>query len=372
MRRTVSILGTPIDRLTRQETLARICCFVHEGGFHQVATANTDFLVNALQDPELSTVLLSADLVTPDGMPIVWAARALRSGLPERVTGADIVPEIAEMAARCGFSVFLLGARESVARRAAERLKLDYPDIQIAGCLSPPSAALDDLDSPALLQQIQAAKPDILLVAFGNPKQEKWIYRHRKELQSVSVCMGVGGTFDFLAGEYQRAPMWMQRHGLEWLHRLAQDPTRLWKRYNRDFWLFGFGIAREIMFMRRLRSSGNGGSRLQKADDHDGVRIAVHGDLCGEWLGEFYASIDAGIARGESIQIDLSGVTSVDGEGLGALIELRRRTQERNIPCTFGGMSVALASLLTVSLKQETLASETPVGRSLHRYSSTG
>jgi len=254
MNTTVSILGIPVDRLTMRETVDRIEQFIIDGGFHQVATANTDFLVNALSDDELSRILRSADLVTADGMPVVWAARALSGTLPERVAGVDLVPELAALAAARGYSLFLLGARQEVALRAAANLELQFPGLRVVGCSSPPDVDLDDLDaerSANLLSDIHSAKPDILLVAFGNPKQEKWIYRNRTELRNIPVCIGVGGTFDLLAGEAHRAPRWMQRNGLEWLHRLFQDPRRLWKRYNRDFWVFSWHLLRGVMETNR-------------------------------------------------------------------------------------------------------------------------
>src|SRR5882724_7783137 len=137
MRQTVGILGTPIDVLDTEAVLARLEQFIQERRFHQVATANTDFLINAIEDPELRHILRNADLVMPDGMPVVWAARLMRSPLPERVTGADIVPALAALSAQKGYRLYMLGARPEVAKRARERMEADYPGIQIVGCLSP-------------------------------------------------------------------------------------------------------------------------------------------------------------------------------------------------------------------------------------------
>ena len=179
MRQTVGILGTPIDILNTEEALARMEQFIGERRFHQVATANADFLINALADPELRHILRNADLVVPDGMPVVWAARATRSRLPERVTGADIVPALARMAAKSGYRIFMLGAMPEVAQGAKEKLEAANPGLQIVGCISPKIPSISEMDSESILQEIDRVKPDILLVAFGNPKQEKWIYLHR-------------------------------------------------------------------------------------------------------------------------------------------------------------------------------------------------
>ena len=250
MRNLVPIIHTPIDRLDMHGVLARLEAFLCERGFHQVATANTDYLVNALRDPELREILSAAHLVTPDGMPVVWASRLLGQALPERVTGVDLIPPLATLAAREGYRLYLLGAQPEVNAGACERLRADYPALQLVGSAAPPDSALETMDTEAILEDIERTQPDILLVAFGNPKQEKWIYRNRERLRNVPVCIGVGGTFDFLAGRTRRAPLWMQRRGLEWLFRLSQEPRRLFKRYNRDFWLFGFHLLRQYVALR--------------------------------------------------------------------------------------------------------------------------
>src|SRR5262249_6531765 len=155
---TVGILGTPVDILDTKAVLERLEQFLAEGRFHQVATANTDFLINALADPEQQHILRNADLVIPDGMPVVWAARRLRSCLPERVTGADLIPELAELSARKGYRIFMLGARLEVARSAKSYLEAQYPGIQIVGCLSPPVASLVEMDSEPILDEITRAR----------------------------------------------------------------------------------------------------------------------------------------------------------------------------------------------------------------------
>ena len=249
MRQLVSILGTPVDRLDTQATLARLEQFIEERRFHQVATANADFLVKAIFDAELRRILRDADLVTADGMPLVWASKRMNVPLPERVTGADIVPALAALAARKGYKLYMLGAKTEVAQRAKARLEADYPGVQIIRCVSPPVAPLDKMDHETILRDIEEARPDVLLVAFGNPKQEKWIAMHQKRLQ-VPICIGIGGTFDFLAGEIARAPDWMKRTGLEWLFRLFQEPKRLWKRYTSDIVHFARHYAHQAWSMR--------------------------------------------------------------------------------------------------------------------------
>lgn len=252
-RRMVVILGVPIDDLDMAETLDRVEEMVYTGRStgrgHQIVTVNADFIVKAMQDPELCSLLQSADLATADGMPIVWGARLVKVPMRSRVTGADMVPALAARAAQKGFSIYFLGAAPGVAAQAASMLRERCPGLKVAGIKSPEISSLDDTP-PELLEEIRSAKPDILLVALGNPKQEKWIGRFGQEL-NVPVMIGVGGTLDFIAGKMRRAPVWMQNSGLEWLYRLIQEPKRLWQRYAVDLFIFSTAFLRQVWAMRR-------------------------------------------------------------------------------------------------------------------------
>jgi N-acetylglucosaminyldiphosphoundecaprenol N-acetyl-beta-D-mannosaminyltransferase len=253
MRKLLVVLGVPVDNITMDEALDRCDEFVARGRAtgrtHQIATVNADFVVNSLHDPELRRILQEADLATADGMPLVWASRLLGGPLPGRVTGADLVPALAERAAERGYSIYFLGAREGVAARAAEILVERHPALKVAGVYSPPPSSVLEMDR-AVMERVVATKPDILLVAFGNPKQEKWIRMYAPELH-IPVCIGIGGTLDMIVGVTKRAPVWMQRTGLEWFYRLAQEPRRLLKRYFHDFAYFGYFFARQWWAMRR-------------------------------------------------------------------------------------------------------------------------
>jgi N-acetylglucosaminyldiphosphoundecaprenol N-acetyl-beta-D-mannosaminyltransferase len=193
----------------------------------QICTANPEFLMAAQRDPEFRRVLLAADLVLPDGVGLLWAARWLGRRLPERVPGSDLIYRLADLAARRGWRVYFLGAAEGVAQAAAARLQALYPDLVVAGAFAgSPAPAEDD----ALVARVAAARPDLLLVAYGAPAQDKWIARNRLRL-GVPVSLGVGGSFDFVAGVARRAPRWVQRLGLEWLHRLWRQPWRVRRIY---------------------------------------------------------------------------------------------------------------------------------------------
>jgi N-acetylglucosaminyldiphosphoundecaprenol N-acetyl-beta-D-mannosaminyltransferase len=255
MRKVLIILSVPIDDITMDEALLRLETFILEGRAngksHQIATINADFVVKARDDPELRGLLRDADMCTADGMPLVWGARLLGVPLTGRVTGADLVPALAQVAAARGYTMYLLGAAPGVALRASQVLCARYPGLQIVGVDAPPYGSVLEMDA-SIVEKIHAAQPDILLVAFGNPKQEKWIGMHARDLP-VPVMIGVGGTLDFIAGVTRRAPAWMQRSGLEWIYRLLQEPRRLWKRYFVDLFGFGTFFVRQWWLMRNSR-----------------------------------------------------------------------------------------------------------------------
>lgn len=253
MRKLLVILGVPVDNLTMAEALERCDEFVAvgraTGRTHQIATVNADFVVNSLHDPELQRILQEADMATADGMPLVWGSRLLGGPLPGRVTGADLVPALAERAAQKGYSIYFLGAREGVAAKAADILQRRNPGLKVAGVYSPPPAPILEMDR-AVFERVKAASPDILLVAFGNPKQEKWIRMYAPEL-NVPIAIGIGGTLDMIVGVTKRAPTWMQKTGLEWIYRLAQEPRRLFKRYLHDLGYFGYFFVQQWWAMRK-------------------------------------------------------------------------------------------------------------------------
>lgn len=237
----IAILGVPFDNVTTAETVRAVEQMIASGQPHYFVTANVDFLVQAQTDEALRHILANADLVLCDGTPLLWASRLLGNALPERVAGSDLVPVLLELAARKKYSVYFLGAAPEAAAEAVRRLRVAYPSLEIAGHYSPPVRALEDMDHDEIKRRITEAKPDMLFVAFGCPKAEKWIDMHYRDL-GVPVVAGVGATVDFLAGRVKRAPVWMRRAGLEWLFRLAQEPRRLWRRYSRDLWVFAWKL----------------------------------------------------------------------------------------------------------------------------------
>ena len=331
LRRVVSILGVPVDDISLEEALDRMEAFVrigqHTGRTFQVATVNTDFIVNAVKDPETRMILQEVDLAPADGMPVVWAARLLGVPLQGRVAGADFIPLLAERAALCGFSIFFLGAMPGIAAQAAEILQHRYPGLKVAGVLSPPFAPVLEMDC-GLLAEIKAANPDILLVAFGNPKQEKWIAMHRRTL-GVPLSIGVGGTLDFITGNTRRAPRWMQRTGLEWLHRLLHDPRRLFRRYVDDFWIFGRFLARQWWHMRPGRAPGLVLPISEPVLVADWGVISVTGRLAVNNLPEFSSQVASLLESTSRLAVDLSGVEFLDSAAIGTLIHLDKEVRQK-------------------------------------------
>ena len=251
--RTVVVLGIPFKDVSFKDVVEWVNQRVRSRCPGYIATANMDFIMQAWRDPEQQRILLEADLVVADGIPIVWLSRLMGFGLKERVTGSDLVPMFAELCAREGFSLYGLGGAPGVAEKAMECLAQRYPGLRVAGCYSPPKADVLAMNNVEILAKLDAADPDILLVAFGAPKQEKWVNMHIREWR-VPVSIGIGGSLDFLAGAQKRAPRIVQKCAMEWLWRMLSDPKRLFKRYISN--LFFFSIALTKLFVLRYGPRG--------------------------------------------------------------------------------------------------------------------
>jgi len=223
VRDSVSILGLPVHAITYDGLLSQIGRWVAaKDGAHHICTINPEFMMVAQTDSIFKAVLLRSDLNVADGVGLLWAAKRLGHPLPGRVTGSDGVPMIAERAAQTGWRLFFLGAADGIAQAAADVLTARYPSLQMAGVYS---GSPRPEDEDALVARVNDSGADILFVAYGAPVQDKWIARNLPRL-NVALAMGVGGSFDFIAGIVPRAPNWMQRAGLEWLYRLIRQPWR--------------------------------------------------------------------------------------------------------------------------------------------------
>jgi N-acetylglucosaminyldiphosphoundecaprenol N-acetyl-beta-D-mannosaminyltransferase len=252
-RNRVRIGHLPVDSVSFDEALAKIAALVDRGNGGAVFTPNVDHVVKAEKHVEFRQAYSRADLCLADGMPIVWASRLLGSPIPEKVSGSDLVVPLARLAAERGWRVFLLGGGPGVAAEAGEKLAREV-GVGVVGIESPvvrPDGGTDDAEQ--ILNRVRAARPALLLVALGAPKQELWIDRFAAQLRP-SVAIAVGGSLDFLTGRVKRAPPWMSGAGLEWLFRLTQEPRRMWRRYLVEDPRFVAIVARTWRATRRGRS----------------------------------------------------------------------------------------------------------------------
>ena len=224
---TRQVLGVPIAALTMSQAVDQVQSAIASKRPLQIGVVNAAKLVNMRRDPALRTDVLACDMVLADGMAVVWAGKVLGGNLPERVAGIDLMFRILERGNTLGYRMFFLGATPDVLAGALAVFKRDYPGVVIAGSHH---GYFSDHEEAAVAEQIRASKADILIVAMTSPRKEQFIARWGTRL-GVTVCHGVGGSLDVVAGKVQRAPAAWQRLGLEWLYRVKQEPRRLWRRY---------------------------------------------------------------------------------------------------------------------------------------------
>lgn len=227
----VNILDVEVSRYNLDETMGLFCNAIDTGRKLRVSVTPVNCVLWAYRDENLKKIYNSADLVTADGVPLVWASKFLGSSIKGRVTGLDLLPEFSKISADKGYRLFFLGAAEGVATKLANYLKSVNPGLKIAGTYSPPFAdQFSEAENDKMIDMINKSKTDILWVSLTAPKQDYWIAEHFDRL-NVAIAIGVGAAFDVVAGNIKRSPKWMQKAGLEWLFRLAQEPGRLSKRY---------------------------------------------------------------------------------------------------------------------------------------------
>ena len=241
------VAGCRIDRLDMAGTVARCEELIATPGVAQHVAINAAKLVAMQEDPELREIIEECEVVSADGQSIVWASRILGDPLPTRVAGIDLMQELLAVGERRGYAVYLLGARQEVLEQALERIHAHHPDLRVAGSRN---GYFSDDEAAVVAEQIRAARPDILFVAISSPKKEYWLSRYGRQLE-VPFVMGVGGSVDVLAGRTQRAPRLLQRVGLEWAYRLAQEPRRLFRRYLVTNARFVLLVAAELRARRR-------------------------------------------------------------------------------------------------------------------------
>jgi N-acetylglucosaminyldiphosphoundecaprenol N-acetyl-beta-D-mannosaminyltransferase len=315
---TVVLLGIPFHDVTMDETLAEIDHIVCERVPRYIATANLDFAAQASRDVELQRILMDAHLVLCDGTPLVWASRLLKAPLRERVAGSDLTMRLMSHAAARRYRIFFLGSDEAILKTAKEILEKQHPGLDICGYYAPPYAKLLDLDNDGIIDRVKNAHPDILLVALGAPKQEKWIYMNQRQM-GVPCSIGIGASLDFVAGKFDRAPVWAQKCGLEWLFRLKQEPRRLFRRYFDDFTFFVSALRKQ---KRELREPAP--APVPEPSAPYVVDFAHY-----QWMGRAdAAAVHSGILqvpgpteKHSLAVLDLHGVSFMDSIGLGFVMK---------------------------------------------------
>jgi N-acetylglucosaminyldiphosphoundecaprenol N-acetyl-beta-D-mannosaminyltransferase len=239
---TVRLFGIDLTPVTLSQAVELLTGWIRrpDGQCHYVVTPNVDHALLFQARSDLREAYSAASLILADGHPVVWAARLLGKAVPERVPGSDVTPALFAAAnPDLRFSVFLLGAAPGVADRAAAALRARYPHVRVAGTCSPPFGfEKSRAEVDRIVRLVTDARPDVLVVGLGAPKQELFVHQNLEKLRAIPVALCVGATIDFLAGEKRRAPTWMQDTGLEWIHRALSEPKRLMPRYAKNIWEF--------------------------------------------------------------------------------------------------------------------------------------
>jgi N-acetylglucosaminyldiphosphoundecaprenol N-acetyl-beta-D-mannosaminyltransferase len=259
MNERILLMGCNMDNLTMQETLVKITGFIQSGQPHQHVVVNVDKLVKASRDPAMRRIINACALANADGMPVVWASRLLGTPLKERVAGIDLFEALMQRAAQCGWRVFLLGAREDVLAQVVRHYAQALPALAICGSRN--GYWQGEQEEQEVVRQIHASRADLLFVAISSPQKEQFLDRHQDAMH-VPFLMGVGGSFDVVAGKVKRAPRWVQRAGMEWFYRFLQEPRRMFRRYFLDDMAF-FGL---LLMEMAQRGRGRGTSTMKNED----------------------------------------------------------------------------------------------------------
>lgn len=239
------VWGLPLSRMTLGGAVDAVSGLIEARKPTYFITANVHYAMVTSRETGLREVNDRAAFLLADGAPLVWMSRLKRTPLPERVAGSDLIFALSERAASAGHRIFLFGAPPGVAEAAARRLEALYPGIQIVGTHCPPFRDLSDEETEEMIQLIRSARPDILFVAFGQPKGELWLSRHVDAL-GVPACVQVGASLDFVAGRVRRAPKFLRRIGMEWAYRIWTEPARLFPRYLANARFLAVMLARDL------------------------------------------------------------------------------------------------------------------------------
>jgi N-acetylglucosaminyldiphosphoundecaprenol N-acetyl-beta-D-mannosaminyltransferase len=333
------LLGLPFHVITMDETIDDAVAHIKTGKPSYYITANADFIAQAYNNEALKDILFHAHRVVCDGMPLVWLSRYFKPELPERVAGSDMVFRLFAEADGRKWKVFFLGSDAKTLSQTKTILAERYPGMDVVGTFSPPFGTVDSWANEEILGQIAASKPDLLLVAVGCPKQEYWISKFHKEA-GVPLSIGIGASLDFICGTQTRAPLWVQKIGMEWMWRLGTNPKRLLKRYAKDLYYLVVLANRQRRLTSaksavvsetvvRIEEEGTQGEEcaLEKANSSRFHWLVWRGEVERGTLDqhELPANYDM------PLLLDLSEVSFIDSSGIGRLAKVAREARAASV-----------------------------------------
>jgi len=251
----IEVMGCPIDTFDMDQTIHEVEKYIENKGLCQHVVINVSKFVEIQKNPSLKQIINDCDIINADGMPMVWASKLLKLPLSSRVAGVDLFQELIRVCDKKGYKPFFFGATEWVVKEVVQKFKYKYPDLKVAGFRN---GYFSEYEASQISAMIKASKADMLFVGFSSPMKEKFLSKWMPEMQ-VPFCMGVGGSFDIVAGKTRRAPLWMQNLGMEWFFRILQEPKRMWKRYAKTNPIFIWMVLRELV-RKDIRKLINGNS----------------------------------------------------------------------------------------------------------------
>lgn len=328
------LLGLPFNVMTMDETIEDAVAIIESRHPSYFITANVDFIAQARTDERLREILFHADRAVCDGMPLVWISRIFKPRLPERVAGSDMVFRLFEQADSRKWKVYFLGSDTETLKETSSILHERYPEMSIVGQFSPPFCPVDAWPNEAILESIRSAQPDLLLVAVGCPKQEYWISKYYESLR-VPLSIGIGASLDFVSGTQVRAPLWMQKVGMEWLWRMTGNPKRLLKRYAKDFYY----LIQMTWLQWRLTHDGQVLVDGVKAKTK-GVRLEEFTEAAValtelKWVGNVELSTLPAVPTPNDytrpVLLEMSEVSFIDSSGIGCMARVARSARQADV-----------------------------------------
>ncbi len=344
------VAGLPFHPLAQEEALRECMRMIEDPRPNYLVTANSDFAAQADRDPELKRIVFLADRILCDGQPLVWFSRLFKCPIPERVAGSDLVFPLLQQCAETGKRVYFMGTSEENLERLTRKLRERLPDLVISGSFAPPIGAIEEWDNARIVAKIREARPHLLLVALGCPKQEKWIYRFARPA-GIPLSIGVGASLDFITGAQVRAPRWIRKIGFEWFWRLLNDPRRLFQRYLVDAYYLAVLNLRQWLSVEKSRPLAKG--TLAENPSLAGIArvIVLSGDID---AGRIPTLPTPSTPLRQPLVVDCRRVRLLDSSGIGFLVRLSRLARQSGQTMCLLQPSPAVASVIeTVKLQDQ-------------------